>query len=157
MNKAVIALLLLGLVVVAMAGEAGRDKNEKMRLKKAKIMAKKEKMHMEKMKKQMLPETAKHGKEMARGEGKSRIVDGLASLRQQLEDGLITIDEFKDKVREFKEEARRQKASKESARKEETRKEKAGSRNKRSLKDKNMRKMKPGMKANKAIKERRSP
>ncbi|XP_072015928.1 uncharacterized protein [Amphiura filiformis] len=151
MNKTVIALLLLGLVVAAMAGEAAKDKMEKMRMKKAKIMAKKEKMHMEKMKKTLpaMGEEAKRGKEMR---GKDRLVEQYTELRELFDSKRITKDEFEQRARELKQTAMRARSGVESARKEAARKDEG--RNKRSTKEARKMKKVSGMK-NRAIKSRR--
>lgn len=151
MNKTVIALLLLGLVVAAMAGDAAKSKLDKMRMKKEKVMAKKDRLHHEKMR-MKLPV----GEATKRGQEKERVMSAYEELRKQADSGAISTEQFKEQVRRLKDEARRARAGTMSERKEAARKEaKEGTRNKRSIKADKM--MKKAQKLKSQDKKRRSP
>lgn len=128
MNKSLIAVLLLGLIVVAMAAEvkdrAKSAKMEKLRERKAKLMAKKEKMHLDKVKKGMreMPFERKSDVLAEKQEFKAK----YEAMKEQVRSGLMSKDEFK---RIMREESKR-------GRSEEKKAKKFGaSRNKRSTKE----------------------
>jgi len=149
MNKTVIAVLLLGLVVVALAGEA-KDKSaklEKMRMKKGKLMAKKEKMHLDKVKKGMREGAIPTDKRQGLAE-KDAFRQKYEAMKEQAKAGALTPEQFKEQMRRLKDEAKRAKAEGKSE----------ASRNKRSAGiKKSARKMKDAYKSKTAEKKRRSP
>lgn len=102
MNKSLIAVLLLGLIVVAMAAEvkdrAKSAKMEELRKRKAKIMAKemakKGKMHMDKVKKGM--------RDMPFGRKPDSLAEKQAvkAMKEQVRSGLMTKEEYMHRIRE---------------------------------------------------------
>lgn len=134
MNKAVFALVLVGLVVLATAAEAGYASKDKMQMRKGKAMAKKERTSVDKMKAMKMKESIKRMEAAAEGEarrqGKDQIRQALADLKQQLINREITPEQFKVSAADIKRQA---KSVMNPERQEQARKDKT--RSKRSIKE----------------------
>lgn len=142
MNKAVFALVMVGLVVLATTVEAksGYPGKDKMRMKKEKAMAQKERAGVDKLKDIKRKEGARAlGAQEGAAVGgakhleKDQISRGFDALKQELDAGEIGLDEFKEHARYMKSQVKRKMAAAAGKTRQDV---KEKSRNKRSTADK---------------------